>query len=160
MKRIKKKQVVKTKFTLDEIHEYNSTNAKKILLSIMGIVYDVTTGKDFFGKGGPYDVYAGRDCTYALATMDLANSAVDKFEYELDEKFSDSQTLADWIAYFDFKYLRVGELVDRTHPIDIKTLPEGKNPENFASQEHPVVNDTPEAIQEFKDQLTNQKSKL
>ena len=151
--------MVKTKFTLDEIHQYDSFS-NRILLSIMGIVYDVTTGKDFFGYGGPYDVYAGCDCTYALATMDLTNSAVDKFEYELDEKFGDSQTLADWVAYFDFKYIRVGELVDRTHPIDITTLPKGKNPKHFASQDHPVVNDTPEAIQEFKDQLTYQKSKL
>ena len=33
-------------------------------------------------------------------------------------------------------------------------MPKGKNPKHFASQDHPVVNDTPEAIQEFKDQLT------
>ena len=61
------------------------------MLSLLGVAYDVTSGSEFFGKDGPYRVYSGHDCTYALATMSLKKEALDVFDYTLDEE--DTQTL-------------------------------------------------------------------
>jgi predicted heme/steroid binding protein len=39
-----------------------------IWISIMGEVYDVTSGRDFYGEGGPYSVFSGRDGSVPFIT--------------------------------------------------------------------------------------------
>ena len=112
-----------------------------ILVSILGVCYDVSSGKEFFGPSGPYRVYAGHDISYALAMMSLKASDVDKFDYKLDED-EDKQTLADWIAYFDVKYTRAGTVVDVHHPYSLADLPQGKDPHNFINAAHPSTSGT------------------
>lgn len=41
--------------------------SKRILLAIEGEVYDVTRGKNFYGPGGPYAIFAGRDASIGMA---------------------------------------------------------------------------------------------
>ena len=36
-------------------------------MAIKGLVYDVTKGREFYGKKGSYNVFAGKDCTRAVA---------------------------------------------------------------------------------------------
>ena len=36
-------------------------------MAIKGNVFDVSSAKDFYGKGGSYEVFAGKDCTRAIA---------------------------------------------------------------------------------------------
>merc|ERR1712028_157215 len=112
-----------TSYTLQELQGFGPSSSDPILLGILGVVYDVSTGREFFGPTGPYRIYAGHDATYALASMSLKKSDLDVFEYTLDE--DDRQTLADWIEYFRVKYGAIGRLVV-THPIELSELPTGK----------------------------------
>ncbi|MBN3309613.1 NENF protein, partial [Amia calva] len=42
-----------------------------IYLAVKGVVFDVSTGKDFYGKGASYNALTGKDCTRAVAKMSL-----------------------------------------------------------------------------------------
>jgi heme oxygenase len=111
-----------------------------MVLSLLGVVYDISSGREFFGPSGPYRMYTGHDATFALATMSMRSSDLDVFDYVLDD--IEREALADWFRYFDVKYRRVGQCIDIMHPIEIATLPTGKDPTRFiqASQSHPCVN--------------------
>lgn len=127
-------------FTLAEIQRCGPQESR-IMLSILGLAYDVSSGREFFGPKGPYRVYSGHDATWGLATMNLAKTgAVDVFRYELDE--DDLQTLADWIAYFDVKYGRVGIVTDVIHPVKLEDLPKGKDPSKLIASSHPALEGT------------------
>lgn len=54
-------------FTPKQLREFNGTpdkdgNDKPVYLSVNGIVFDMTKGRDFYGPGGPYEKFAGREC--------------------------------------------------------------------------------------------------
>jgi len=132
-------------FSFDEIRRHGQ-NEERIMLSLLGIAYDVTSGADFFGSSGPYRVYSGHDATFALATMSLKAEDLDRFDYELDS--DDLQCLADWIAYFDKKYTRAGT-VDVQHPLSLDDLPTGKDPTKLINASHPAVNTTEDEQRRF-----------
>eukprot|EP00927_Polykrikos_kofoidii_P077993 TRINITY_DN74877_c0_g1_i1.p1 TRINITY_DN74877_c0_g1~~TRINITY_DN74877_c0_g1_i1.p1 ORF type:complete len:471 (-),score=76.26 TRINITY_DN74877_c0_g1_i1:95-1438(-) len=111
-------------FTLADlrVHDGRGEGPPQLLTSVLGRVYDVTSGKEFFGSGGPYEMFAGRDGTYNLAVMTLKKGTLDKFEYEFDD--DDKECLSDWIAYFDNRYGRpLGVLSDHAHPVSLCDLP-------------------------------------
>lgn len=111
---------LKKTFTLKQLQKSNS-----ILTSLLGRVYDCAAGKEFFGPGGPYEMFAGHDGTYNLAVMSLKKKTLDKFKYTLDAE--DKETLADWIAYFDHKYgAPIGTLIGVQHPISLNDIPRAK----------------------------------
>ncbi|XP_048831131.1 neudesin [Brienomyrus brachyistius] len=59
-------------FTDDDLQSYNGQEeGKPIYLAVKGVVFDVTKGKEFYGRGAPYNALAGRDCTKAVAKMSL-----------------------------------------------------------------------------------------
>ena len=82
-----------------------------ILLALDGIVYDMASnpsGADFYGPGKNYAVFAGRDATFGLATMNLephtwpaAGAAYTPTQLE---------TLASWASKFNSKYAVKGWL--------------------------------------------------
>ena len=50
--------------TEDELERYNGSDPSlPILLAVGGIVFDVTSGNDFYAPGKSYTVFAGRACT-------------------------------------------------------------------------------------------------
>jgi membrane-associated progesterone receptor component len=72
-------------------------------------VFDVSSGKDFYGPGGPYHVFVAKDATLGLArsSMDpasLAGSVDDLTAHERD-------THVQWYDKYSGKYPRVGFLV-------------------------------------------------
>ena len=97
-------------YSLSELAAYDgSDSAKPLLIGIRGQVYDVTRGRDFYGPGGPYGMFAGKDCTRALAKVsfdpELFTGDIDGLEPdELDK-------LEEWIEMFEGKYRRVGRLL-------------------------------------------------
>ncbi|MGB8332784.1 MAG: cytochrome b5-like heme/steroid binding domain-containing protein [Polyangiales bacterium] len=98
-------------YSLAELARYDgSDSSKPLLLAIRGQVYDVTRGRDFYGPGGPYGMFAGKDCTRALAKVafdeDLFTGNVEGLEADELEK------LAEWIEMFEGKYRRIGRLLD------------------------------------------------
>ncbi|WP_348240953.1 cytochrome b5 domain-containing protein, partial [Salmonella enterica] len=46
----------------------------RVLLAVNGTIFDVTKGKRFYGHGGPYSAFAGKDATRGLATGQVAAS--------------------------------------------------------------------------------------
>ena len=97
-------------YSLSELSEYDgSDSTKPLLVAIRGQVYDVTRGRDFYGPGGPYGMFAGKDCTRALAKMafdeelftgDIAGLEADELE-----------KLEEWIEMFEGKYRRIGRVL-------------------------------------------------
>ncbi|KAL4623962.1 neudesin-like [Arapaima gigas] len=60
-------------FTEEDLANYNGhTEERPIYLAVKGVVFDVTKGKAFYGKGAPYNALTGKDCTRAVAKMSLA----------------------------------------------------------------------------------------
>ncbi|CAG5128724.1 unnamed protein product [Candidula unifasciata] len=59
-------------YTPDELRRYDGSNdGEPILMAIKGAVFDVSSGKKFYGKGAPYNVLVGIDSTKAVAKMSL-----------------------------------------------------------------------------------------
>ncbi|ETE68297.1 Neudesin, partial [Ophiophagus hannah] len=42
-----------------------------IYIAVKGVVFDVTSGKEFYGKGAPYNALVGKDSTRSVAKMSL-----------------------------------------------------------------------------------------
>jgi predicted heme/steroid binding protein len=59
--------IVFTYYTPVELAEYDGKANKRILMGIRGRVYDVTAGAHFYGPGGPYGNFAGRDASRGLS---------------------------------------------------------------------------------------------
>lgn len=59
-------------FTDEELQRYDgSEDGQPIYMAIKGVVFDVTTGKEFYKKGAPYNALVGKDSTRAVAKMSL-----------------------------------------------------------------------------------------
>lgn len=81
-----------------------------MLLAVRGFVYDVGRGRGFYGPNGPYAMFAGKDCTRALAKMAFDPAFFTGETEELDAEELDR--LADWVETFDAKYRKVGRLIE------------------------------------------------
>jgi len=95
--------------TLEELAEYDGTDPKKqLLMAIKGQIYDVSQSRTFYGPGGPYALFAGKDASRALAKMsfeekDLTGDLEGLSPYELE-------ALTDWEYKFMSKYNKVGQI--------------------------------------------------
>ncbi|KAF2205019.1 DNA damage response protein [Delitschia confertaspora ATCC 74209] len=103
-------------FTPPELFPYNGLNGMPVYLAVRGRVFDVTAGRNFYGPGGPYANFAGRDASRGLAcgsfdedmlTKDL-DGPLDALE-DLDSE--QMEALQGWEERFLEKYLVVGKLV-------------------------------------------------
>ena len=87
-----------------------------VYLSVRGRVFDVTSGKNFYGPGGPYENFAGRDASRGLACgsfdEDMLTKHLDGPLDDLHDLGDDQQqALTEWEERFSEKYLVVGKLV-------------------------------------------------
>ncbi|OMO61566.1 Plant peroxidase [Corchorus capsularis] len=93
--------------TPQQLSQYNGTDpSKPIYVAIKGVIYDVTTGKSFYGPGGAYAMFAGKDASRALAKMSKNEEDVTPNLDGLDEK--QIGVLNDWVQKFQAKYPVVG----------------------------------------------------
>ncbi|XP_031165905.1 neudesin isoform X1 [Sander lucioperca] len=59
-------------FTEEELTRYDgSEEGQPIYMAVKGVVFDVTKGKEFYGKDAPYNALVGKDSTRAVAKMSL-----------------------------------------------------------------------------------------
>ncbi len=72
-------------------------------------VFDMEAGREFYGPGGPYHLFAGRNATVGLAKSSLSPAAMDDDISSLTA--SERDTHAQWYAKFQYKYPIVGHLV-------------------------------------------------
>ncbi|MCJ1396886.1 hypothetical protein MMC11_000076 [Xylographa trunciseda] len=103
-------------FTPPELKPFNGENSMPVYLAVRGRIFDVTPGRNFYGPGGPYENFAGRDATRGLAcgsfdedmlTKNL-DGPLDKLEGLGPEEM---EALRGWEERFSEKYLVVGKLV-------------------------------------------------
>ncbi|KAJ8511714.1 hypothetical protein OPV22_002148 [Ensete ventricosum] len=95
--------------TEEELRAYDGSDPKKpLLMAIKGQIYDVTQSRMFYGPGGPYALFAGKDASRALAKMSFEQndltadiSGLGPFELE---------ALQDWEYKFMGKYAKVGTI--------------------------------------------------
>ncbi|GAB2294042.1 Membrane steroid-binding protein 1 [Dionaea muscipula] len=113
----------------DELKQYDGTDPKKpLLMAIKGQIYDVSQSRMFYGPGGPYALFAGKDASRALAKMsfedkDLTGDISGLGPFELE-------ALQDWEYKFMGKYVKVGTI---------------KKPVSEANGSEPTVSSTAEA---------------
>ncbi|VDQ15465.1 unnamed protein product [Trichobilharzia regenti] len=90
----------KRDFTLEELQKFDGKGEhKRILIAVNGKIFDVTNnGQEFYGKGAPYAVFAGKDASRALACFNLET----KNEYDdLSDLTPDQmKTLREWELQF------------------------------------------------------------
>ena len=82
-----------------------------IYIALDGVVYDVSESVGFYGPGGSYHVFAGRDATRGLACGIKTEEFVLERPGEIDDLTAlQSMKLDDWIDVFESKYPIVGEI--------------------------------------------------
>ncbi|KAK9682901.1 hypothetical protein RND81_10G105400 [Saponaria officinalis] len=96
--------------TLQQLKQYDGSNSSNpIYVAIKGRIFDVTTGRSFYGPGGPYAMFAGKDASRALAKMSKdENDVVSSLDGLSDKELG---VLADWETKFEAKYPVVGRVV-------------------------------------------------
>ncbi|CAH2070258.1 unnamed protein product [Thlaspi arvense] len=93
--------------TEEELKQYDGSDPQKpLLMAIKHQIYDVTQSRMFYGPGGPYALFAGKDASRALAKMsfeekDLTSDISGLGPFEMD-------ALTDWEYKFKSKYANVG----------------------------------------------------
>ncbi|GLT35974.1 hypothetical protein SLA2020_103820 [Shorea laevis] len=101
--------------TEEELKQYDGLDPQKpLLMAIKGQIYDVSQSRMFYGPGGPYALFAGKDASRALAKMsfeekDLTGDISGLGPFELD-------ALQDWEYKFMSKYAKVGT-IKKTIPV-------------------------------------------
>ncbi|XP_068964853.1 neudesin [Petaurus breviceps papuanus] len=59
-------------FTEEELARYGGEEEDQpIYLAVKGVVFDVSSGKEFYGRGAPYNALVGKDSTRGVAKMSL-----------------------------------------------------------------------------------------
>ena len=81
-------------------------------------VFDVSSGKEFYGPGGSYHIFAAKDASFALATSSLKPDALTGDLSKLTE--SQKDTLVQWYNKYSQKYKIVGYLVTDDESVDTK----------------------------------------
>lgn len=101
----------KQDFNLKQLRDYDGTDAEgRVLVAVNGKVYDVTKGKRFYGPGGPYSGFAGRDASRGLATFSV-EPVSDEYDDLSDLKPSEMDQIKEWQLQFEEKYTYVGKLL-------------------------------------------------
>uniref|UniRef100_A0A0C9S1T1 TSA: Wollemia nobilis Ref_Wollemi_Transcript_22706_1307 transcribed RNA sequence n=1 Tax=Wollemia nobilis TaxID=56998 RepID=A0A0C9S1T1_9CONI len=129
--------------TAEELKGYDGSDTKKpLLMAIKGNIYDVSQSRMFYGPGGPYALFAGKDASRALAKMsfeekDLTGDLEGLGPFELD-------ALQDWEYKFMGKYVKVGQIVKKT--VDKENIEGSSKDEPEAghnTREVKITEDTP-----------------
>mmetsp|Transcript_8578 Transcript_8578/g.14890 ORF Transcript_8578/g.14890 Transcript_8578/m.14890 type:complete len:300 (-) Transcript_8578:1366-2265(-) len=92
---------------------------KPVYLSVAGTVFDVSNGRDFYGPGGPYELFAGRECGAALATMSFDESLLDDLAACENLSVGEKSDLDNWLEKFEHY---------RCYPIKGRLVPDAKLP--------------------------------
>lgn len=105
---------VQTKFVPETLKKYNGKDDPNVYLGIRGVVYDVTNGKSFYGPGGPYENFAGRDASRGLALNSFDPAVLTPLAKPLDTlhdlSAEEVESLDNWVSHFEAKYKVVGTL--------------------------------------------------
>ncbi|XP_070495560.1 membrane-associated progesterone receptor component 1-like isoform X2 [Chironomus tepperi] len=103
---------LKRDFTVQELKAFDGKQEDgRVLVAVNGNVYDVTKGKRFYGPGGPYAAFGGKDASRGLATFSV--TANEEIEYDdlSDLSPAEMESVNEWEMQFKEKYDFVGRLL-------------------------------------------------
>jgi membrane-associated progesterone receptor component len=133
--------------TEEELKQYDGSDPKKpLLMAIKGQIYDVTQSRAFYGPGGAYALFAGKDASRALAKMsfepqDLNGDISGLGPFELE-------ALQDWEYKFMGKYVKVGT-IKKNAPVE----------DGSTTSTAPATNETTAETEPEKAPATEEKSR-
>ncbi|KAI5641888.1 cytochrome b5-like heme/Steroid binding domain-containing protein [Phthorimaea operculella] len=115
---------IRKDMTVSELRQYDGTQPDgRVLVAVNGWIFDVTRGRRFYGPGGPYAAFGGKDASRGLATFSVTSS--DKEYDDLSDLNSmEMESVKEWEAQFREKYDLVGKL-----------LKPGEEPTNYSDEE-------------------------
>ncbi|KPJ10521.1 Membrane-associated progesterone receptor component 2 [Papilio machaon] len=110
--------------TVAELRQYDGSQPDgRVLVAVNGWIFDVTRGRRFYGPGGPYAAFGGKDASRGLATFSVTSS--DKEYDDLSDLNSmEMDSVKEWEAQFREKYELVGKL-----------LKPGEEPTSYSDEE-------------------------
>ncbi|KAF5100399.1 hypothetical protein D0Z00_001258 [Geotrichum galactomycetum] len=113
-----KKPVLFKDFTPTVLAKFNGEGRKPVLMAVKGDVLDVTAGKSFYGPGGPYSNFAGRDASRGLAKNSFDDDVLTPLDEPIDTledlTAEEKEALDEWHTKLKGKYIHVGRLVNET----------------------------------------------
>lgn len=119
-------------FTVAELLQYDGKQPDgRVLVAVNGSVYDVTKGKRFYGPGGPYAAFGGRDASRGLATFSVTSNDQAEYDDLSDLTPMEMESVREWEAQFKEKYILVGRL-----------LKPGEQPTNYSDEDEDTPNES------------------
>ncbi|KAG9004959.1 hypothetical protein FRB94_001928 [Tulasnella sp. JGI-2019a] len=104
------------KYTPKTLQPWNGKDKPRILLAIDRKVFDVTAGGSFYGPGGPYGNFAGRDASRGMAKQSFDTDMLTPVDQPLDTLADitkdERENMDSWVQHFSNKYIVCGELVE------------------------------------------------
>ncbi|KAL2214463.1 cytochrome b5 [Sarocladium strictum] len=103
-------------YTPQTLLPYTGEDGKPVFFAVRGRVFDVSRGRNFYGPGGPYSNFAGRDATRGLACGSFDEDMLTKdldgpLDTLSDLGEAEMESLKGWEERFEEKYDIVGRLV-------------------------------------------------
>ncbi|XP_058826846.1 membrane-associated progesterone receptor component 1-like [Topomyia yanbarensis] len=125
-------------FTVAELRQFDGTQPDgRVLVAVNGSVYDVTKGKRFYGPGGPYAAFGGRDASRGLATFSVTSNEQQEYDDLSDLGPMEMESVREWEMQFKEKYILVGRL-----------LKPGEQPTNYSDEDEDTVNESAPSVAE------------
>lgn len=90
-----------------ELSKFDGKTSEKVYLAFLGIVYDVSMNKQHYGRGGDYNVFAGRDASRAFVTGNFTHDLTDKLD-DLDDTLLGQ--INTWISFYRTSYPNLGRV--------------------------------------------------
>mmetsp|Transcript_68660 Transcript_68660/g.110665 ORF Transcript_68660/g.110665 Transcript_68660/m.110665 type:complete len:276 (+) Transcript_68660:55-882(+) len=99
-------------FTLDTLARWNGVQLP-MCIALCGIVIDVSPSENFVPNFGYGKLWAGRDCTLAMATVSLKAQVANRLDFKLEDlEEMQFKSLGGWYKHFTEKYRQVGTLLE------------------------------------------------
>ena len=98
--------------TKEELAKHNGKDGADIWLSVLGEVYDVSTGEKYYGPGMGYGAFAGTDCSVCFVSGTFTEEEAEKpLEDITDQNIGG---VLDWKKFYETHetYTHVGRLID------------------------------------------------
>lgn len=132
-------------FTIQELKKYDGNQPDgRVLVAVNGHVYDVTKGRRFYGPGGPYAAFGGRDASRGLATFNVTSSDTEEYDDLSDLDTMEMESVREWELQFKEKYEYVGRL-----------LRPGEEPNSYSDEEEESSESTTGKVNKSDDNIKN-----
>lgn len=93
-------------FTAEDLLRHNGETEDSIYIGVKGIIYDCTSGADFYGPGQSYSIFAGKEVSRCLGKMLIGDEEANAGWNNLSEEHL--TVLNQWAEKYKEKYPVVG----------------------------------------------------